>query len=96
MNDDELRELIREEMDVSRPATMNMQDVVRTAVQETLVTMGMDVSDPLALQQDMAFLREMRQATAAVKSKGMLLMVGLILSSLAAAAWMGIKASVQS
>tara|TARA_R110000737_G_scaffold47134_6_gene67072 strand:+ start:10642 stop:10932 length:291 start_codon:yes stop_codon:yes gene_type:complete len=96
MNDTELREIIREEVSSVIPPTMNMQDVVRTAVQETLITLGMDVSDPLKIQQDMAFLRDLRQTHTTIRSRGMLVMVGLVVSSIAAAAWMGLKAAVQS
>jgi len=96
MTDEELRELIRNELEAHRPVTMNVQDVVRTAVQETLITLGMDASDPLRIQKDMAFLRDMRQAHGAMKSKGILVLVGLAVSGAAAAAWVGIKAALHS
>ena len=95
MNDKELRDIIREEMEANRPATLNLQDVVRTAVQETLISIGVDSSDPLKVQQDLAFLRDLRQAHATVKSKGILILVGLFLSSVTAAMWIGIKSALQ-
>jgi len=78
------------------PATVDVERIVRTSVHETLVTLGMDARNPIQLQQDMAFLREMRQAHQRIRSKGMLVLVGIVISSLAAATWLGIKASLHS
>ena len=95
MNDKELRDIIREEMEANRPAPIHLQDVVRTSVHETLISIGVDASDPLKVQQDLAFLRDVRQAHATVKSKGILILVGLFLSSMTAAMWIGIKSALQ-
>lgn len=94
MTDEELRELIRSELSVARPTAIHVQDVVRTAVQETLITLGMDASDPIAIQQDMAFIREMRQTSEKIRSKGLLVVTALLVSALLGAIWLGIKASV--
>jgi hypothetical protein len=96
MNDQELRELIQQELESHLPPTVNVQDVVRAAVQETLITMGMDVSDPLQLQQDMAFLRDLRRASDTVKTRGILVVVGLMVTAIVGAAWLGIKAALSS
>tara|TARA_R110002167_G_C12707228_1_gene655160 strand:- start:49612 stop:49908 length:297 start_codon:yes stop_codon:yes gene_type:complete len=95
MNDDELRSLIREEMEASRqPSMVGVQDAVRMAVQETLITLGMDAGNPLQLQQDMAFIRELRETSEKVKSRGLLILVGLLMTALASAVWLGFKASL--
>ena len=97
MTDEELRELIREELfDSQQPAHLNVQDVVRTAVQETLISLGMDASDPMALQQDMHFVREMRIASEKMRSKGLLLVLGLVLTAAIGAMWVGLKATIGS
>jgi hypothetical protein len=96
VNDQELRELIQQELESHLPPTVNVQDVVRAAVQETLITMGMDVSDPLQLQQDMAFLRDLRRASDTVKTRGILVVVGLMVTAIVGAAWLGIKAALSS
>jgi hypothetical protein len=71
MTDEELRQLIRAELEAAAsPSAVHVQDVVRTAVTETLVTLGMDASDPLALQQDMHFIRDMRVTSEKIRSKG--------------------------
>jgi len=93
--DEELRELIRSELAAARePTAVHVQDVVRTAVQETLVTLGMDASDPMALQQDMHFIREMRETSENIKSKSLLVMTGLLITALVGVIWIGIKASI--
>lgn len=95
MTDEELREIIRSELEsVREPTAVHVQDVVRTAVQETLITLGIDASDPMAIQQDMHFVREMRQTSEKLRSKGLLVMMTLLVSALVGAAWLGIKASV--
>lgn len=95
MTDEELREMIRQELEAAAgPTAIHVQDVVRTAVQETLITLGMDASDPMSLQQDMHFVREMRQTSEKLRSKGLLVMVGLLVSALLGAVWLGIKSSL--
>ncbi len=97
MTNEELILLIRQEMEAARePSAVHVQDVVRTAVQETLVTLGMDASDPMALQQDMHFIREMRETSENIKSKGLLVMTGLLITALVGVVWIGIKASLGS
>jgi len=97
MTEEELRELIRSELqDAREPSAIQVQDVVRTAVQETLITMGMDAKDPLQLQADMAFIRELRETTEKVKSRGLFALVGLLVTALCGAIWLGIKAALNS
>ena len=92
---DELREMIRSELaQVHQPSAVHIQEVVRTAVQETLITMGMDASDRLGLQKDMAFIRELRETSEKVKARGLFVLVGLLVTALCTAIWLGIKASL--
>ncbi len=91
MTNDELRALIQE---VVEAQSASVEDVVRSSVRETLITMGMDASNPLKLQENMAFLRDLQAAHEAVKSKGILVIVGMLVTSVAAAAWLGFKGMV--
>lgn len=91
----ELRDLIRNELaQVHQPSSVHIQEVVRTAVQETLITMGMDASDQLGLQKDMAFIRELRETSEKVKSRGLLVLVGLLVTALCTAIWLGLKGAL--
>lgn len=95
MDEQQLRQLIREEMEaVHAPAVISIQEAVRIAVRETLVTMGMDSGDPLALQQDMHFVREMRLAHEKVKNKGLLVLISILITATLTAIWLGIKSAI--
>lgn len=95
MTDEQLRELIRAELAAVRePSVVHIQDVVRTAVHETLITMGMDASNPLRLQADMAFVRELRVTSEKIKSRGLFALVGLVITGVCGAVWLGIKTSL--
>ena len=92
----QLRELIQRELDSQAPSHVHVNEVVRTAVHETLVTLGLDVSDPIELQKDMAFVRDLRRGSDAVKTKGILVVVGLFVTGIVGAIWLGLKAALES
>jgi hypothetical protein len=97
MNEEELRAMILTE--VAKAHNLNaleVREIVRTAVQETLVTMGMDAGHPLKLQQDMAFLRDLRSANESLRRRGMLVALGIVVTGLTGALWLGIKAALSS
>ena len=65
----------------------------REAVQETLLTLGIDASSPDAVrlaQGDFLFLRDLRSGTDAVKRKTLLWFVGVILTTIAAYVALGV------
>lgn len=65
--------------------------LIREAVRETFLMLGVKVDDPIEVQKDFQHLREWRSTTESVKAKGMLAVVGVVVSGLAAALWMGLK-----
>lgn len=65
--------------------------LIREAVRETFLMLGVKVDDPIEVQKDFQHLREWRSTTDSIKSKGMLTLVGIAVSSLAAAVWLGLK-----
>lgn len=65
--------------------------VIRETVRETFLMLGVKIDDPIEVQKDFQHLRDWRQTTESIKSKGMLTMTGVLLSGLLAAAWVGIK-----
>lgn len=65
--------------------------LVREAVRETFLMLGVKVDDPLEVQKDFQHLREWRYTMQSIRSKGMLTLVGIALTGLLAAAWLGIK-----
>lgn len=65
--------------------------LIREAVRETFLMLGVKVDDPIEVQKDFQHLREWRSTTESVKAKSMLAIVGVVVSGLAAALWMGIR-----
>ncbi|UYA98706.1 hypothetical protein P9A44_gp36 [Xanthomonas phage vB_Xar_IVIA-DoCa5] len=65
--------------------------IIREAVRETFLMLGVKVDDPIEVQKDFQHLREWRSTTESIKSKGMLTLVGIAVSGLAAALWLGLK-----
>ena len=61
------------------------------AVEEAFVRMGVDASEPIEMQKDFQHLREWRVAVGAVRTKGILSIVAVLVSGAAAAAWIGFR-----
>ncbi len=65
--------------------------LIREAVREAFLMLGVKVDDPIEVQKDFQHLREWRAATDSIKSKGLMTLMGILVSGLVAAAWVGIK-----
>lgn len=68
----------------------------KAALREMLVMMGVDATDPKALlemQQDFAHLRIWRESVEAVRTKGLIVATGIIVTGIIAAVWMAIRGS---
>ena len=68
-----------------------LRSVVKEAVHETLMQLGVDTSDPLSMQRDFQHLRDWRLAQQTVKSKSFIAITGIIISGVTALVWVGIK-----
>lgn len=69
----------------------DVKAIVSETVRETLLSLGVDTSDPLAVQRDFAALREWRQSIEAVRAKGIVALVGIVFAGGAALLWAGFK-----
>lgn len=85
MKDDQYVHLTREEL----------KDVIKEAVDEAFTKMGVDTTNPIEMQADFKHLREWRLSMVAMRTKGMLGIMAIVLSGAAAALWVGFKAAVQ-
>ena len=47
-----------------------LRSVVRSTINETLISLGIDHNEYVAMQKDFAFLRAWRESTAAIKRQG--------------------------
>ena len=66
-------------------------DIVESAVDQALLKLGVDTKDAIAVQQDMAYLRDLRTASDALKKKALLTLAGILVAGICTALWIGFK-----
>jgi hypothetical protein len=71
-----------------------VREAVRETIQETLRALGVDADKPFELQQDFAFLRGLREFTAAGRRHLYFVMIGVLVTGLAAAVWSSVISTV--
>lgn len=71
-----------------------LKDVIREAVDEAFTKMGIDTTNPIEMQADFKHLREWRLSMVAMRTKGMLAIMTIVVSGAAAALWVGFKATL--
>ncbi len=67
------------------------EKAVRLALPDLLRSLGIDASNPLDAQADMAYLRAWRLAVEKVRTQGMLAAVGVIITGIAGSIWYVVK-----
>lgn len=65
--------------------------LIREAVRETFLMLGLKVDDPIEVQKDFQHLREWRSTTETLKRKTLLTMLGIVVSGMVGALALGIK-----
>jgi hypothetical protein len=70
--------------------------VVQETVKTTLLSMGIDAADPIEMQRDFQTLRDWRRASTAIRSKGLMTLVGILAAGLLGALWIGVKSVLKS
>ncbi len=97
MEPEELKQLVRDA--VSEAAHQGevldreeLRQMMHDAVVEAMSTLGIDARNPMDVQRDMQFVRELRLMSESVRKKTFLTMVGVVVVALAGAIWLGIKA----
>lgn len=87
---------IHERRAVTRlPQDPEIHDIIRSTVHETLLSLGLDTSDPIKLQKDFQHLRDWREASESIKMKGMLTLVMIVVTGAASLFWVGIKRFIE-
>lgn len=71
--------------------TEELRKVMRETVHETLITLGMESSDPIEMQKDFQHLRDWRKSTEAVKRKGLMTLSAIAFAGIIGAVVMAIK-----
>lgn len=64
----------------------------KETVRETFQGLGVDMEDPIAVQHDFAFVRELRTTWASARRRAVIVLVGIGASACAGAIGLGIKA----
>lgn len=68
-----------------------LNSVVAEAVKQTLIQLGVDTSDPLAMQRDFQHLRQWRESGEDLKRKGTVALLGIFFSGLVSLILLGLK-----
>ena len=68
-----------------------LNSVVAEAVKQTLMQLGVDTSDPLAMQRDFQHLRQWRESGEDLKRKGTVALLGIFFSGLVSLILLGLK-----
>lgn len=68
-----------------------LADLMSKTVRQTLTEIGMDHNQPIELQRDMSFLRDLRRARDSVKGKALLVSIGVIATTALGAMALGIR-----
>lgn len=71
-----------------------LKELMEDAVTDAFVKLGIDAGDPLEMQKDFQHLREWREATHTLQSKGLMVILTLLLTGGCAALWLGLKGMV--
>lgn len=84
---EQLKEALREVLSEQTPRRV----VIRQTVHETLAELGVQHDSPMDMQKDFQHLREARVTMEQVRSKGILTIIGFLLTGIIAAIWLGVK-----
>jgi len=68
-----------------------LNSVVAEAVKQTLMQLGVDTSDPLAMQRDFQHLRQWRESGEDLKRKGTVALLGIFLSGFCTLVLLGLR-----
>ena len=64
---------------------------IPATVDETLTKLGIEPTDHREMQEDMIFLRRLRNTSETVKSRSIVVLVGTIITGMIAAVWIGLR-----
>lgn len=73
-----------------------IHDIIRSTVHETLLSLGLDTSDPIKLQKDFQHLRDWRVTSESIKMKGMLTIVMIVVTGGASLFWVALKNFIEN
>lgn len=91
----QVREIVAEEIAKAPILSRDeLRGLVREAVRETLTTLGVDLREPLEVQRDFGWLRDMRTASGSIRAKVGATAIGILVAGMAAALWLGLQSLI--
>ena len=66
-----------------------LEDVIKRTTKETLIQVGFDMSDPIAMQADMHFLRSLRGLCQKAGIRAMMIAIGVATAGMMILFWRG-------
>lgn len=69
----------------------DLKKLISSTVEETLLKMGVDSTNPLEMQKDLQHLRSWRNSTEAVKRQSIIAAIGLVTAGTLALIWQTIR-----
>lgn len=86
-------------MQEDQPITMTQRELkmlMRDTVNETLLSLGIEYTNPIEMQKDFKSIRDFRVAQEEIKSEGRKYLVYVFLTGVAALLWLGFKEQIVS
>lgn len=71
--------------------TALVRAAVRDGVDDALTRLGVDSSNPIAMQRDFQAIRQWREASEAIRRRGIMALVGVLVTGVAGVLWLGVR-----
>ncbi len=68
-----------------------VRELIVDTVNTTLMQLGIEHEEPLEMQRDFQHLRDWRKSTERIKSRSVITAVGIVITAVMAALWIGVK-----
>jgi len=65
--------------------------ITKDVVKQTLISVGVDYTDPQDMQRDFLFMRDLRLTSEKIKTRGLFVLVGIVVTGIVAVMWLGIR-----
>lgn len=73
-----------------------LQEIMEAAVCDAFTRMGIDHDDPIEMQKDFQHLRDWRKTTEAIRKRGLLTVVVVVVTGGCSLLWLGLRGIFQT
>ena len=71
-----------------------LRTLVKETVEETLLTLGVDVEDPLEMQKDFKMMRDLREGVSTIRRSTIKTIIGVVITGALGLLWLGFRGNV--